>query len=99
MSPQTFLACFYIKMRKLIKLLLKFSILLAILAALMLVPANYAYKKGLGEGKAEGYLMGRHDGYYKGVFTCPCWEREGNICSLCGIEVDRTNAFELREKR
>lgn len=39
------------------------------------------------------YYLGYIDGYNEGILSCPCWEREGNICSLCGIKLENTNQF------
>lgn len=39
------------------------------------------------------YALGYRDGYNEGVISCPCWEREGNVCSLCGTALEGTGQF------
>lgn len=50
-----------------------FFILLNILGAFLLKETleDNAFNKGL----AAGYVVGFNDGEFRGIYTCPCWER------------------------
>ena len=42
-----------------------------------------------------GLLDGAKIGELRGIFTCPCWDREGSFCSLCGIQLTKANIFQI----
>jgi hypothetical protein len=38
-----------------------------------------------------GLSDGMNAGEVRGIFTCPCWDREGSFCSLCGVRLTEAN--------
>ena len=38
-----------------------------------------------------GLVVGAKEGELRGIFTCPCWDREGSFCSLCGTALRANN--------
>jgi len=47
----------------------------------------------------DAYITGLQQGFevgeFRGVFTCPCWDREGSFCSLCGVKLSKANVFQI----
>ena len=75
----------------------------AVLVAALSLSHYFAYDKGEAygteRGLAIGLILGGDNGYWRGVFTCPCWDREGSFCSLCGIKLTKANAFQIINER
>ena len=73
----------------------KFFLLSGFLAVTAYTGFHLGHERGLREGAVRGYLAGTGDGYTHGVFTCPCWKREGSVCSLCGMDIRGSEAFNI----
>lgn len=65
-------------------------LLLAILGGINYVSFRFGQVRGLQEGIVRGLTSGGYVGYLNGILDCPCWDREGSICSICGIKLDRS---------
>jgi len=50
---------------------------------------HFSSERAFRKGVIRGYLAGKYDGHWSGVFSCPCWAREGNVCSLCDIKISK----------
>ena len=55
------------------------------------VKARNWYQQRVINAYVAGVVDGSRRGELQGIFTCPCWDREGSFCSLCGVKLTSAN--------